>query len=328
MKAMTLPSLALALSLLPAAAQATSLAAPIAEATFSSLGLPALPHGRYEASGVHYQNGYLYVIFDNSYRVLKMTPSFTSPVMSASTVTPDTDSQFESITFDARGTTHFYVSAETTSTGKIEEFNAALTSRTEQAITGATTFTATNTEYEGLAWVWHCSPSDPNGDDYLLALCEGNYCTGGASGHGKVQVLRQNSATTPTSWAAINGSPISLPITGFTDYSDIALSPAYPATCDCASVCANATGRYDVAVVSQESSKLWIGTLDTTTWTFSGGTVYDFPKDNLGNTVYCNVEGVTFLPNHQIAVVSDAMKNGQDPLCATKEQTVSIFTLP
>lgn len=318
--------LSLALPLLASLAQAATLPAAFPESKFSALGIPTLPQGQYEASGVHYQNGYLYVVFDNSYRIVRANTALTSFAIFASLVSPDAPSQFEGITFDARGTTHFYVPTEVSSTGKVNEFNATFSSRQVQPISGAATFSNTNAGYEGLAWVWHCSPSDPNGDDYLLALCEGNGCGGSSSG-GRVHVLRQHSSTTPTSWAAIPGSPIAVP-PSFDDYADIALAPAYPATCDCAGVCSNATGVYKVAIVSQESSKLWIGTLNTTNWTFGSGTTYDFPVDGDGNE-YCNVEGVTFLSNNKIAVVSDARNPQiQGSECVAKEQTISIFTLP
>ena len=94
---------------------------------------------------------------------------------------------------------------------------------------------------------------------------------------------------------------------------------------------------------------------------------YKFPKDDSGDVVYCNVEGLALMMPHtpflnisnssvsssssssasslsstplevgeemvdapviQFYVASDAAKKDQDPKCIDKEQSISLFALP
>ena len=42
--------------------------------------------------------------------------------------------------------------------------------------------------------------------------------------------------------------------------------------------------------------------------------MYDFPKSNQCQTVYCNIEGITFINDNMIMAVSDQMKKkGKQP---------------
>jgi hypothetical protein len=85
-----------------------------------------------------------------------------------------------------------------------------------------------------------------------------------------------------------------------------------------------------LAVVSQETSALWVGTLDPQNWRIQGdGDVYSFPKEVDGAVSYCNVEGVSWIDEATFVVVSDARKSGEQPLsCAAKEQSIHVFRLP
>jgi len=299
----------------------------VRETKISALGVASLPGNEYEASGVTSQGDYLYVIFDNSYRILKVKPDWTSP--SLTTVSSDGNSQYEAITYDAQGTPHFYAMVESAShngknTGKLDQYSASLTGRSGQWTD--VTFKSSNKGFEGAAWLWNCPTGSSQGDDYILGLCEANGCDGGDPGNGRIKVLAQQGS----SWNLISNGTLSIPSTAnFGDYSDIALYPPFPITNDCSGLGGDGTGLYTVAVVSQESSQLWIGTFNAKTWTFSGnGTVYDFPKDSQGRTVYCNVEGVTFLSDNQIAVASDAKKSSQPSECSTEDQSLHIFNIP
>jgi hypothetical protein len=86
-------------------------------------------------------------------------------------------------------------------------------------------------------------------------------------------------------------------------------------------------GDYDVAIVSQLSSALWLGRLSTTTWQFAGdGLVYGFPRTSGGLAQYCNVEGVAFLGDNKVVIASD--KSDGTPPCNDKDESLSIFLLP
>ncbi len=68
-----------------------------------------------------------------------------------------------------------------------------------------------------------------------------------------------------------------------------------------------------LCVVSQESSALWVGRLARSAWrVVDDGAVYRFPRDDDGKVVYCNVEGVAWLSDTQVVVVSDKTKPGAE----------------
>jgi len=319
-------------SLLAAALCATAAGAVppvlVRETKISDLNVDALPHDQYEASGVVYQGGFLYVIFDNSYRILKVKPDtgWTSP--SLTSVSTDGDSQYEAITFAAHNTQNFYAMVESAPSGgfdvgKLDKYTSTLSGPTGEWTNIA--FSSANKGFEGAAWLWSC-PNGSAGNDFMLALCEGNGCTSSATpGSGRVKILQQSVSGSTISWNLISNGTVALPIAGFQDYSDIALYPPYPSTNDCPGLGGNGTGLYKVAIVSQQSSKLWIGTFNAKTWSFGSGTTYEFPTNNQGGIIYCNIEGVTFLSSTRIAVVSDAASTAG---CLDKDQSIHIFDIP
>ncbi len=270
----------------------------VAEHKFASImSGPAAAH--YEASGVHLHNGLLYVVFDNMSRIGKVSTNLLSGTYT--TGGAETNSQYEAITFDDNNTEHFYVSAET-SDHQIVQFDSAANATSATPQPTNVSFSDTNKGLEGLAWVWR------NNNDYLLGLCEGFDCTsshGGAGGRGGILVMAQTGA----GWAA-SSTLLRLPAAvTFGDYSDLALTP-------------NADGSYKVAVTSQESKKLWVGTLSGTSWAFIGdGTIYSLPSAD-----YCNVEGVTFLSPTRVALVSDWNNDGPSS-CSNKDQMIHVFDL-
>jgi hypothetical protein len=84
-----------------------------------------------------------------------------------------------------------------------------------------------------------------------------------------------------------------------------------------------------VAVVSQESSALWVGRLAPSSWDLlDAGRTYSFPRDPLGRTLYGTVEGVSWLADGEMVVVSDRAKPTQPSLFRAKEQAVHLFALP
>jgi len=80
-----------------------------------------------------------------------------------------------------------------------------------------------------------------------------------------------------------------------------------------------------IAVVSQESSALWLGRLDPRTWTVDEGVVHEFPRDRDGKPKFTAVEGVAFLRPGQIVVATDRTRGR--PHNGT-EQSVAVFDLP
>jgi hypothetical protein len=98
----------------------------------------------------------------------------------------------------------------------------------------------------------------------------------------------------------------------FADYSAVAL----------------AGGR--LALVSQESSALWVGDFATDTWTAAGpGDTYLFPREPDGEVAYRTVEGVGWLGPDRVVVVSDRVKrDGDGHRGRAKEESLHVFHLP
>ena len=153
-----------------------------------------------------------------------------------------------------------------------------------------------------------------DGEDHLLALCEGNRCKGGDKGsepgEGRIQVFQKQGR----SWEHIE--EIQLPEgVRCEDYSGLDVDGDR------------------VAVVSQQCSALWIGKLKDKHWEFCDdpGTTYHFPRTTRGRVQYCNVEGIawTGAGSNEIVVVSDRRKKDDQPEgCEGKDQSIHIFQIP
>jgi hypothetical protein len=85
-----------------------------------------------------------------------------------------------------------------------------------------------------------------------------------------------------------------------------------------------------IAVVSQDSSALWIGELRGDGLGFlDDGRIFHFPRDDSGKRIYCNVEGVAWITPEEITVVSDRRnKDGQKRRCKRKAQSIHSFRIP
>ncbi len=165
-------------------------------------------------------------------------------------------------------------------------------------------FEKRNTGLEGLSAVrW-------NKADYLLALCEGNRCRAGRRGRigggGRIHVL----APKGDLWVSV--ARIKLPRTvDFEDYSAVSL-------------------RGDrIAVISQKTSRLWIGRLRRGDWTIDGpGRIYDFPRTKKGRVQYCTLEGLCWLSNTRFVLVTDLCKANYRNCCRKTDQSIHLFSLP
>jgi hypothetical protein len=84
-----------------------------------------------------------------------------------------------------------------------------------------------------------------------------------------------------------------------------------------------------IAVISQVTSRIWIGRLRFDTWTVAGrGRVYDFPRTKRGKPRYCNLEGVSWLSGATFVLVSDLPKAWCGKRCGKTGQSIHIFALP
>ena len=256
----------------------------------------------YEASGIVASGGMLYVASDNSTVVAAIDTSLGDGALGPGDAS---ESQYEAITATDDG--RFFAMIETVSETDARAELAELDSSTvllEQSFTD-TTFEHVNKGFEGLAWLRIA------GTEYLLALCENNNCKDddSAVGKGRVKLLAKVDGV----WAT--QASLKLPESvAFLNYSDLALQD-------------NGDGSFTAAIVSHKSSALWLGTLSTSPWAFSGpSTFYVFPRTEQGVVQYCSIEGVTFLGPSVVAAVSDK-SDGSAP-CTDEEESIHIFKLP
>ncbi len=272
-----------------------------AEKKLSKL-LPTKDVDHYEASGIVASNGALYVAFDNLTQIAAIDTSLGKGSLGPGT---PTESQYEALTIAADG--HFFAMIETVSAddprAEVVELDAD-TAYLSEALTD-TTFQHVNKGFEGIAAL------SVSGADYLLALCENNDCKDDDStpGEGRVKLLSKVGDVWTTQ------ASLKIPESAaFLNYSDLALRD-------------NGDGTYAAAVVSRKSSALWLGTLTSSPWTFTGpSTFYVFPRTDQGMVHYCSVEGITFLGPSVLAAVSDK-SDGSSP-CSDEEESIHVFHLP
>jgi hypothetical protein len=279
----------------------------VREAKLASL-LAGAGGDRLEASGVLAADGRCYVIFDNAPDIARVQATLSSAAGSGLIRQPrGRRAGFEDIAHDP-AVGRFYVLIEARARGRgfmaeVQEYDERFgylgRSWLEFPLEGS------NKGLEGLSCVRRQDRT------YLLGLCEGNRCRDGEEGRrpggGRVQVFERGRRH----WERV--ATVRLPATlGFEDFSSLAV----------------AGDR--LAVLSQASSALWVGRLRPSSWEVAGdGAVWAFPPGPDGRTVYCNVEGVSWLSADTVVVVSDrAKRNGQDERCRAKDQSIHVFTIP
>jgi uncharacterized protein YjiK len=280
-----------------------------AEAKVADLLDAAVADARLEASGVVAVDDVLYVIFDNTPRIGCLDVGL-EPRGAANRLIDQgraDDAGYEDIAYDPYSR-HFFVLIEALprrgqDVAKVREYDEDF----GYVSSGWLDFPlpAPNKGLEGLS----CLRRD--GELYLLGLCEGNRCRRGADGRrpggGRIQVFARGE----NDWEHVD--TIRLPASlWFEDFSSLAI--------DGDRLC----------VVSQESSALWLGRLAPSAREVVGdGVTFIFPTDADGQTVYCNVEGVSWLSHGQVVIVSDRAKPGeQRSRCRGKDQSIHVFAIP
>jgi hypothetical protein len=264
--------------------------------------------GRFEASGVLAFGGWFWVIFDNVPHVARIDPALIRGDSRVALIRqPGGAVGYEDIAHDPDdGRFFLLVEAARHRSGswlaQVRECDRDL----RPLVTRWLDFPLDrpNKGLEGLSYVRR------DGRTHLLGLCEGNRCRGGEDGRrpggGRVHVFVEGSGR----WQREH--TIRLPESlRFTDYSSMSV----------------AGDR--VAVVSQESSGLWVGRFARSSWDLvDEGTTYSFPRDRQGRTLYGTVEGVSWLAGDEVVVVSDRAKPTQPSRFGAKDESVHVFALP
>ncbi|NOQ36216.1 MAG: hypothetical protein GQ569_10020 [Methylococcaceae bacterium] len=263
---------------------------------------------RLEASGVYTKGDYSYVVFDNKPDIAKLNNNLLADENNQLVLKGD-GQDFEDIAFDSEQQRLLIVQeSHQNEQGefcpRIDEYDLDLnfieSNPVDFLFDGDT-----NKGIEGLSYVnW-------GGKAYTLGLSEGNKAKDGKKstkkGHGRIHVFEKE----VTQWG--HRATLKLPKSvRFSDYAGIGIE------------------GLRVAVVSQESSALWIGELQEGGWYFvDDGVSYSFPRDDKGEIIYGNVEGVSWLDEETVIVVSDKRKAKiQAKICETKDQSIHIFKVP
>ena len=252
----------------------------------------------HEASGVLFKNNEIFVVFDNYSMVAKINIEINKAKLLGEN---KQGSGYEGITYDDRNDRFYLIEESLKNNGA---FNARLTNADKSFIIQSKkwlkyNFQGLNKGFEGLTLVTQ------NNKTYILALCEGNECDSGKvskiHGAGRIKVFEKQKAK----WKYIASIRIPQSLE-FMDYSGIDINE-----------------QNILAITSQESSAIWIGGLDVENWQINDiGKVYYFPKDKNGNKTYCNIEGVSWVANNRLVVISDAKKKKQPNECQEKEQSI------
>ena len=261
---------------------------------------------RYEASGVAVAHGKIYVALDNSTKVAVLDPDL-APAGSRLVKTDGHGaSDFEGLAYDAVHD-RFYLVVEAAKHGgkdqaRIWELSGDLDLR--RKTWSGLEVPSSNKGIEGLCFVAE------EGEDYLLALWEGNHGKAGKRsrerGFGQIEVLERKKDA-DKGWK--HTATMMLPErAAFLDYSGLDLQ------------------GNRLAVVSQSSSALWVGRLAKDEWrVVDEGRVYSFPRER-SRPLYAAVEGVAWLDDERLVVVSDQFEGTASAV--PHDQAVAIFRLP
>jgi hypothetical protein len=278
------------------------------EAKISEL-LPDERDLRFEASGVAAKDGFFYVIFDDSTHIgcIKDGLSRAAGEHYLIRQSQGCGAGYEDIAYDPFSN-HFYLLIEAQphfglSVAKVEEYDEHF----RYISSGWLDFPLDrpNKGLEGLTCIHQAERT------YLLGLCEGNKCLGGAAGRkpggGRIQVFSREQDR----WDHV--STMRLPKTlWFEDYSGLAVVDDR------------------IAVVSQSSSAAWVGRFSPSNWeVLDEGSVYRFPLDDNGKIIYCNIEGISRVDANRFVVVSDKAKvKEQSKRCNAKDRSIHVFRTP
>ncbi len=142
--------------------------------------------------------------------------------------------------------------------------------------------------------------------DYLLALGHRRPRPGRKPDGGQIYVLKRAG----TVWKPI--AQIALPPgVKFKNHSTVSLRGS------------------QIAVISQQTSRLWIGTLKFGNWTISDpGAVYDFPRTKKGNPKYGALEGLCWRSPGSFVLVSGLCGRDDAKRCRKREQSIHVFRIP
>jgi hypothetical protein len=267
------------------------------------------PVKRWEASGVLVKDGQFFVVFDDRTEIARLCDDLEPNEANGLFGMAHAHRGYEGITYNAASSRYYLLvesreHAEGCYKAVVVEYDDDFQYVKDRTVDFE--FQSDNKGFEAVAWV------ERDGDDYLLALCEGNNCKCGKKGRtpggGRVQVFSKKKKR----WRHDDtiALPASLP---FVDYSGMSIDH----------------GR--VAIVSQVNSMLWVGQFDEAGWKWrDDGQIYEFPRQADGSIHYGNIEGVGWITPTRIVTVSDRRKKSVQPdkALSDKDQSIHLFEIP
>jgi hypothetical protein len=266
------------------------------------------PTDRWEASGVLVKDGHYLVVFDNRTEIARISDDLKPNEMNGLLGTAPGVRGYEGITYNpVKHRYYLLVESRKHASGRYQallvEYDDEFNYCKDRTIDF--TFASNNKGFEAVSHVHR------DGEDFVLALCEGNKCQCGKKGRqpggGRVQLFEKKKKR----WR--HDRTIALPTTvPFVDYSGMSAN----------------NGR--VAIVSQVNSMLWIGRFNEADWCWRDeGQLYEFPRSNDGSIRYGNIEGVSWISESRIVTVSDRRKKSSQPdkAISEKDQSIHIFDL-
>ena len=255
-------------------------------------------NSRLEASGIALlDDSTAVVVFDNLNQIARIDISLKRSPQNRLWPAPSLGAGFEDVAADTRlGSTFALVESVEDFDGVLRGFVAEYdhTGHLKQCSRLPGEFQKANKGFEGLAHVRH------NGREHLYALREANTRR---SDRGRIDVYVRGAKG---AWQESHS--IKLPVEArFKDYSALAYRGG------------------QVAIVSQESSRLWVGRLQARTHRLipGSGAVYKFPSKH-----YRNVEGIDWLSADTLIAVSDRRKQDQPVKCGDTDQSIHLFRIP
>lgn len=267
---------------------------------------------RYEASGVCLKDGLLHIVFDDNPHLLRIRADLCHAGEDPALLDlKGTGAGYEDITYQSSaGRWYCLIEAAETKSGaympRVDAFDESFAFIRSYWLDFP--LKAGNKGFEGLVTLRSA------GNDFLLGLCEGNKCKSGKAGKkpgkGRIQLFRWAMET----WE--HAGTIRLPETvRFKDYSGLDCRDGF------------------LTIISQSSSAMWVGRLqgDPTgpeDLFENDGRLFLFPRDEKDRILYGNVEGVAWIGDGRVVVVSDKAKDDQPGRFTRKDQSIHIFRLP
>jgi hypothetical protein len=263
---------------------------------------------RWEASGVLVKDGQYFIVFDDRTEIARISDDLERNNANGLFGMVKGVCGYEGITYNATKGRYYLLVESHKHAGScyrasIVEHDDDFKYLKERPIDF--TFESSNKGFEAVAYV------ERGGQDFLLALCEGNKCKCGKEGRkpggGRVQLFEKKKKRWRHKRAI--ALPESIP---FEDYSGMSIDH----------------GR--VAIVSQVNSMLWVGQFDEANWSWrNAGRLFEFPRGGDGSIRYGNIEGVGWLTSKRIVAVSDRRKKSDQPdkSLSEKDQSIHVFEI-